>query len=366
MSPKSVAQLASGNTKQFTRAASRGLIGTVMLAKAMEMRNDPAIAGENWYEIILPSGKIFDARPYSPLTQYLFFAEAMREGSNLRPRDWFEAMIGINRVAGTGLAVVDWVKAKDVEQVIESAQRMAGELAARITVPLRTAIDIQQGITGTERRTDPKGDTWQETLINPTLANIPGATELVSQRFSPLRADTGSAPLTLFGIDIPAPISRQLMGISLKRKNVVESEIDRLRLDYTTFMPRSGQRDVDRQLMAHMGPIVLRTIPEMMKSNSPFKSFYSVAAKWTESKELIRMLGTQMTEEVRELDIDKPYKELSDEGKRLALMIAFATHKADAKSMAKKEDLARAKERSLPRAQYDYAVSKGWQPSYPE
>ena len=47
MSPKSVSELASGNTKQFTRAASRGLIGTTLLAKAMEMRNDPAVAGEN-------------------------------------------------------------------------------------------------------------------------------------------------------------------------------------------------------------------------------------------------------------------------------------------------------------------------------
>ena len=366
MSPKSVSELASGNTKQFTRAASRGLIGTTLLAKAMEMRNDPAVAGENWYEVRLPSGKIFDARPYAPLTQYLFFAEAMKKDSNLQPRDWFEAMIGVNRVAGTGLAVVDWVKATDVEQVIESAQRMAGELAARITVPLRTPIDIIQGVQGQERRTDPKGDTWQERLINPTLANIPGTNELLSERFSPLRTESGSAPLTLFGVDIPAPLSRQLMGISLKRKNAVESEVDRLRLNYTTFMPKSGQRDVDRQIMAHMGPIVLRTIPEMIKSNSPIKRFYNQKAKWVENKKLLTMLGAQMSEDIINLDIHKPYKELDDEGKRLALMIAFATHRADAKAMVRKEDLARAKERSLPQAEYDYAVSKGWQPSYPQ
>ena len=358
MSPKSVSELASGNTKQFTRAASRGLIGTTLLAKAMEMRNDPAVAGENWYEVRLPSGKIFDARPYAPLTQYLFFAEAMKKDSNLRPRDWFEAMIGVNRVAGTGLAVVDWVKATDVEQVLESAQRMAGELAARITVPLRTPIDIIQGVQGQERRTDPKGDTWQEMLINPTLANIPGTNELIAERVSPLRTDSGSAPLTLFGVDIPAPLSRQLMGISLKKKNAVESEVDRLQLNYTTFMPKSGQRDVDRQIMAHMGPIVLRTVPEMMKSDSPIKRFYPLGAKWSKRKDLSKMLNA--------LDMNKSYKELNDEGKKLALMIAFATHRADAKEMTRKEDLARAKERSLPEAQYDYAVSKGWQPSYPQ
>ena len=358
MSPKSVSELASGNTKQFTRAASRGLIGTTLLAKAMEMRNDPDVAGENWYEVRLPSGKIFDARPYAPLTQYLFFAEAMKEDSNLRPRDWFEAMIGVNRVAGTGLAVVDWVKATDVEQVLESAQRMAGELAARITVPLRTPIDIIQGVQGQERRTDPKGDTWQEMLINPTLANIPGTNELIAERVSPLRTESGSAPLTLFGVDIPAPLSRQLMGISLKKKNAVESEVDRLQLNYTTFMPKSGQRDVDRQIMAHMGPIVLRTVPEMMKSDSPIKRFYPLGAKWSKRKDLSKMLNA--------LDMNKSYKELNDEGKKLALMIAFATHRADAKEMTRKEDLARAKERSLPEAQYDYAVSKGWQPSYPQ
>ena len=358
MSPRSVSELASGNTKQFTRAASRGLIGTTLLAKAMEMRNDPDVAGENWFEVKLPSGKIFDARPYAPLTQYLFFAEAMKEDSNLQPRDWFEAMIGVNRVAGTGLAVVDWVKATDVEQVLESAQRMAGEIAGRITVPLRTPIDLIQGVQGQERRTDPKGDTWQESLINPTLANIPGATNLVAERTSPLRTESGSAPLTLFGIDIPAPLSRQLMGISLRRKNAVESEVDRLRLNYTTFMPKTGQRDVDRQIMAHMGPIVLRTIPEMMKSDSPVKRFYPLGAKWSKRKDLSKMLDA--------LDPNKSYKELNDEGKKLALMIAFATHRADAKEMTRKEDLARAKERSLPDAQYDYAVSKGWQPAFPQ
>ena len=47
-------------------------------------------------------------------------------------------------------------------------------------------------------------------------------------------------------------------------------------------------------------------------------------------------------------------------------MIAFATHRADAKEMVRKEDLARAKERGLPEAQYDYAVSKGWQPAFPQ
>ena len=358
MSPRSVSELASGNSKQFSRAASRGLIGTTLLAKAMEMRNDPEVAGENWYEVRLPSGKIFDARPYAPLTQYLFFAEAMKEDSNLQPRDWFEAMIGVNRVAGTGLAVVDWVKATDVEQVLESAQRMAGEIAGRITVPLRTPIDLIQGVQGQERRTDPKGDTWQESLINPTLANIPGATNLVAERTSPLRTESGSAPLTLFGIDIPAPLSRQLMGISLRRKNAVESEVDRLRLNYTTFMPKTGQRDVDRQIMAHMGPIVLRTIPEMMKSDSPVKRFYPLGAKWSKRKDLSKMLDA--------LDPNKSYKELNDEGKKLALMIAFATHRADAKEMTRKEDLARAKERSLPDAQYDYAVSKGWQPAFPQ
>ena len=358
MSPRSVSELASGNSKQFSRAASRGLIGTTLLAKAMEMRNDPDVAGENWYEVRLPSGKIFDARPYAPLTQYLFFAEAMKEDSNLQPRDWFEAMIGVNRVAGTGLAVVDWVKATDVEQVLESAQRMGGEIAGRITVPLRTPIDLIQGVQGQERRTDPKGDTWQESLINPTLANIPGATNLVAERTSPLRTESGSAPLTLFGIDIPAPLSRQLMGISLRRKNAVESEVDRLRLNYTTFMPKTGQRDVDRQIMAHMGPIVLRTIPEMMKSDSPVKRFYPLGAKWSKRKDLSKMLDA--------LDPNKSYKELNDEGKKLALMIAFATHRADAKEMTRKEDLARAKERSLPDAQYDYAVSKGWQPAFPQ
>ena len=180
----------------------------------------------------------------------------------------------------------------------------------------------------------------------------------MSERFSPLRTESGSAPLTLFGVDIPAPLSRQLMGISLKKKNAVESEVDRLQLNYTTFMPKSGQRDVDRQIMAHMGPIVLRTVPEMMKSDSPIKRFYPLGAKWSKRKDLSKMLNA--------LDMNKSYKELNDEGKKLALMIAFATHRADAKEMTRKEDLARAKERSLPEAQYDYAVSKGWQPSYPQ
>ena len=79
-SPRTIADLASGDSRRFTRAASRGLIGTFLTAKAWEIRNDPSMGGEKYNEIRVQGG-VADVRPYSPLlAPYLFLMEAMKPG----------------------------------------------------------------------------------------------------------------------------------------------------------------------------------------------------------------------------------------------------------------------------------------------
>ncbi len=361
LSPKTVAELASGNTKQFTRQASRGLLGTLMLGKAMEIRNDPDRAGENWYEYKLDDGTMMDLRSFAPLTQYLFIAEALKgKKGTIKPRDVAESIIGINRIAGTGLQAVEWVQAKDAETVTKGASRLMGELMGRFTVPLRTIEDLRQGITGVDSRLDARLEQDAANIVSPTLKNIPWVGErYLPEQQSPLREGTGQAPLTLFGVSIPAPISRQLMGISLKRKTSVEAEVDRLKLDYTAILPKTGQRDIDRQVMDRMTPVVLKSIPFMMESNSPISRIFPAAKQWVKDANVKSKLV-----DLELFDPGKSYSELSDEGKAIALRIAFAVAKAQAKLFLSERDKARAEEAKIAKYRKEYAESEGWEPVF--
>ena len=363
LSPKTVSELASGNTKQFTKQASRGLLGTLMMGKAMEIRNDPDRAGENWYEYKLDDGTMIDLRSFAPLTQYLFIAEALKgkEGT-IRPRDVAEAVVGMNRIAGTGLQAVEWIQARDAETVYKGMSRLFGELLGRFTIPLRTVEDLRQGITGGDIRLDARMEQDDRNLVSPTLKNIPWVGEqYLPEQQSPLREGTGQAPLTLFGVSIPAPISRQLMGISLKQKTAVESEVDRLKLDYTAILPKTGQRDIDRHVMDLMTPMVLKRIPAMMNSNASIASLFPVAEDWVKDARV-----SEKIKDLEHFDPGKSYKELNDEGKAIALRIAFAVAKSRAKKFISDKDKARAEEASRAEYRKRYAISRGWQPAFPQ
>ena len=338
-SPKTIAKLSSGNPREFAKAASRGLVGTVLLGKAMEIRNGPS-GGERWYEYNvedeLGRKRTIDLRAYAPLSTYLFLAEALKPDNNLRGEDWAEAVIGLNRLSGTGLVLIDAIKARSETTTEKIVKNYVGELLGTATIPIRQVKDFYEAYTGDVARKSTRMDDPWESLVAPTVANIPGLSEnLLPTARSPLRVGPiKGEPVTLFGIEIPAPAAKQLLGVSLKRKNKVEREVDRLGLDPSSYLPRTGVAEANRYMAAQMAPMVTNLVSRMMDSNVPPAKIFPGLRK-----------GKWLTM----FDPDTPYRELNDEGKVLALSAAL--------SLIKRE--ARKKMKLLEKRLYDKVIREG-------
>jgi len=313
-SPKTVSELAAGNSRNFSKIASRGLIGTIMLSKAIEMRNSPN-AGERWYEWktdIDPntgSARTMNLMPYAPFSTYLFLAESMKgEDSNLLPMDYAKAVVGLNRISGTGLVLIDALRAGEGKIGGETLLKTIAQYISSPTVPMRTVKDIQQSITGEDFARDVKTDSFWEDLINPAVSNMPFLDRFLAERASPLKPGRQrSEPVNFFGFKIPSGIARQLFGVTIRDKNIVEQEVDRLGLSYSAFMPNTGLKEGDRYAAMYMAPSAVAAIPMIMKSDDP----------------VIEVVPELSDSIVGAFDSDKSYKELSDEAKEIVLREVF-------------------------------------------
>ena len=312
--PSTVAELAAGNSRKFVKTASRGLIGTMLLAKAIEMRNGPN-AGERFYEYKTSvDPETGDARtanllPYAPFTTYLAIAEAMKGGdSTMVPMDWAKAAIGLNRISGTGLVFIDALRSGTQEIGGEKMAKWIAQYVSSPTVPLRTVKDVEQSITGQDFGRDIKSDRFWIDILNPTVSNMPFLDKFLAERRSPLEVGRQRfESVNFFGHKIPAGIARQVFGMTIRNKNVIQQEVDRLGMKYTSFMPNTGLKELDRYVSMYMAPSVVAMVPALMKSDKP------VIEEFPELKDSI--LGA--------FDPTKSYKELSDEGKEIALGKAF-------------------------------------------
>ena len=310
-SPKTIAALASGDSRRFSRAASRALIGTMLTAKAWEIRNDPSVSGEKYNELRGEGGEVYDVRPYSPLlAPYLFIAEAMKENNTLKPMDYVEQAVGLNRIQGTGLVLIDAMRAGDTEVSGETLAKFMGDWLGRFTVPMRTVKDVQQAITGTEELTDTRSNVVGSNIINPTISNFPFSERLLPQKRSAIHeGPIKSEPVTILGMEIPPGIARQTLGVTVRKKNLIEAEVDRLGISYGAFSFKTGLKKADRYLSRLIAPKLLRDTAAMMNSDAPVSSILPKA------------------EFIKELEPGVPYRDLSDNGKRLALREMFRQQK---------------------------------------
>jgi hypothetical protein len=260
LSPRAIDDLAQGNSKAFAKAASRGLIGTALLGQAMELREK--VGGERWYELAIPNEDgtttNIDARPYAPMTQYLFMAQLIEDMRNpdkpstLNAGDWTEVLLGMNRVGGTGFIIADLLRGKSAERSKEILTKFAADWAGAFSTPLAQIRDITQAVTGDSRLRDPRGDTLGETIVGTTIKNLPIAEQLLPVRRSPL-AEGAIEQESMLGI--PGGVAKQVTGLNVKKKNVVQREVDRLDVNYSIWNPRTGIKEMDRRQTAIMGEI---------------------------------------------------------------------------------------------------------------
>jgi hypothetical protein len=216
--------------------------------------------GEKWYELSIPNEDgtttNIDGRPYAPMTQYLFMAQLIEDMRNpdkistITAADWTDVLLGMNRVSGTGFILADLIRGKSLERSKEILTKFAADWAGAFSTPLAQVRDIEQAVTGDSRLRDPRGDTLGETIVGTTLKNLPLAHRLLPVRRSPL-VQGAIEQESLLGV--PGGIAKQLTGLNLKKKNVVQREVDRLDVNYSIWNPRTGNKEMDRRQTAIMG-----------------------------------------------------------------------------------------------------------------
>jgi len=309
LGPTAMRELAKGNTRTFLRAASRGLIGTTMLGAAMQMRDHPN-AGERYYEWYTgppdpETGErpYIDLRAFAPFTTYLFMAEALKgKDSTLNFMDYANATIGINRISGTGLVLVDALRAKKGETLWDVTQKFVGQWGGVFTYPIKQVVDVEYAIQGGPAR-DVSGDTWQEKVVNPTLANIPGV-----EKSLPARKDYIRGEVDRYVAFVPPA----------RTKNVVEAELDRLGIARYTQGPRGGTKESVRFRSGVMSEYTSPIITAIITSDVPVKDLSSI--KGMNNLKLPKMLEGELS-----------YSELGDEGKKLVLKSALSLIRKSAK-----------------------------------
>jgi succinate dehydrogenase flavin-adding protein (antitoxin of CptAB toxin-antitoxin module) len=260
-SPSVVDDLAKGNSKQFAKAASRGLIGTTMLASAMDLRDK--FGGEKWYELVVNNEDgtttNIDVRPYAPMSVYLFMAQVIDDAkhperpSTLTAGDFADVAIGLNRVEGTGLILADILRAGDIKSVGDISAKFGGGWLSAFTTPLAQVRDVAQAFTGDSALRDPRGDTAAENLLGPAIKNIPAAETMLPPRRSPLkRGVLEQEPIA----GMPGGIGSQITGVNVTKKTPIQREVDRLSINYSTWNPRTGIKELDRLITPYMSRFV--------------------------------------------------------------------------------------------------------------
>lgn len=290
-SPKFIQKMASKNSTEAFQSLAKAQLGTLMLTGAYALRNSP-YAGEKWYEIKLPNGKYVDARPYAPFSTYMFMAEAMKDLSgkktNITPYDWAQAVVSINRIAGTGLAIIDWIRANNPYVTEYGLKNILGQFIGNFTIPARTASDIIGGFGKPEKYVR---DTTQNPVLGPAMANIP----FLSRKLPPARSVLKETP-----VERENPIIRQLTGVTLKSKNPLEKEVDRLAVSTKDLNPKSGDAQIDLITKKVMG-----------------KQFSPVIQQLVQSKEY---------QQLDDIDKTEALKEAIGKGRRASLQLTKAAY----------------------------------------
>jgi hypothetical protein len=258
------------NSKEIANILSKATVGSAMWYGAWNLRQSHG--GDKWYEIKTGEteegkDKIIDMRAYAPITSFLFLAaitEDYIKGTNkIQPGEIAKQLIGLNRISGSGVALFDILRHRDPESTKNVVAQVAGQYLGSFSVPLRQLRDALS--------TSPEESILRDTRENPLWApfvnNLPVLSQLLNPAFSPFEGVKGLDPRSAefeeqskidtaaikFFNTIPVPIGRQIFGISLRHKDVVQKEVDRLDVNKAGIYPRTGVKKADRLIVGYTG-----------------------------------------------------------------------------------------------------------------
>lgn len=235
--------------EQIYRDVAKATVGTTFLGFGLAVRNSE-YAGDKWYEVKTPGGNVVDMRAYAPFVQYLFLASVINEVTgmkkeNLQGGDYLQALLSMNRIAGTGLVVFEFFQGKlDSDDFKDAVTQWAQQYVGGFTVPFRTLKDIVAYGDPEEAKIR---DTREQGFFAKAQSNIPFA----SQSLPELPSVTEGKPLAQ-----EHPLLGQLTGISVDSRTFLESEMIRHDVQTVDILPRTGNRDVDRRLTEATGKTV--------------------------------------------------------------------------------------------------------------
>lgn len=240
-SKKSREKIASGDFN----AISKAIVGTTMLGSALVMRSNKNIAGEKWYEIKV-GDKTIDTRPFAPFSTYLFFAEVMLNGGkNIDGKDWALAMLGINRVAGTGLALLDLFKGNvDYKNAKDVVNNIISTYVGGFTVPFVTIKDVISQFKLDERFVR---ETREIPVIGGAIGNIPLLNNILPEKYSMFEDKV---------LEREYPLLRQLTGLSITTKPFILKELNRMGKNITDLIPKTGNLQANRIITKQTGIIL--------------------------------------------------------------------------------------------------------------
>jgi len=251
------ARMFSKNPEMVYEALSKATVGTIMLGMAMEFR-DSKYAGEKYYEIKYGEdpktgkAKYIDTRAFAPFSTYLYLAEQIKHPERIKAQDRIQGLIGINRIGGTGLVLIDVLRNERADTARKMLKEFVGQWLGGFTVPARSVEDII-GQWNKEART--VRATREEPLLGPARQNIPG----IAGRMKPAPRLTRKEPYKR-----EATLMRQLTGLTKKTKTKLEREMDRTRV--RGVWPRTGDPKFDRLMTQGMGPIVENVLGRLVES----------------------------------------------------------------------------------------------------
>lgn len=311
MSAKKRAALANGEYSAY-RDAARAITGSLMLSAAVAIRESD-VGGDKWYEIKV-KGKTIDLRAFAPFSSYLFLADLIRYSAgrkvHLDGMDYAQGILSINRIAGTGLSLIDLFRAQDFKGFGNTVSNIVGPWLGGFTVPFRNIGDAVAGVIDEEALVRyQKSSHALNNVINPTLNNLP-----FLKRLLPKYPDITSERF----LENEHPWVKQLTGLNLMTKTWLAGEIDRLAIPYTAIYPNTGEKKLDLYIMEEMGKIfevqgkALEKDPDYI-SASEFMKKNKMADLISEVKQVAKMRAmTKHSEDFMKVDRDKALKKFEE------------------------------------------------------
>jgi len=251
--------------KDSYEAMARATLGTVMLGMAFQVRTSK-YAGEKWYEVRTGRKKDgkdeqLDLRAFAPFSSYLFIAEAALQSTGTKPKnlggyDVAQGVLGINRIAGTGLVFIDALRASSGDTATKMGKRFLGEFLGGYTVGVRSVKDFLTIVNPREKMV---GATREKPVTGPILENIPKeTTEAFGYKLPEAERITRPG-----GYEREKPVVRQLTGLTFKLKTDVEKTLDKYGIRH--LHPKTGDAVLDRKITKVINPMMNEELTKLIE-----------------------------------------------------------------------------------------------------